>query len=325
MLMDRLLPNTIVWNSKLVGYIESNEKVKLSFANDTTFTCDLLVGTDGIRSLVRQQRDRSEVGSDIQLEYIGISVIIGISTAHHPLINEQGFYVLDGKHRLFTMPFRSKDGTTTHTMWQLSFSGMTEKEALDLKASGYPSIVQEALKKTDGWFTPVHDLIHSTPMHEVWCTPLYDRLSHPLQQRSKQSASRVTVLGDACHPMSMFKGQGANMALEDGPLLASWLDKPGLDSRNILTRIRCFERVMLSRSLPKVSASREAALVLHAEKILQDTELVQGVMSKNAELLTALTAHGVNAQLGDQLEPRAMEIYRLIKSKSDTDKTGEQE
>jgi hypothetical protein len=50
--------------------------------------------------------------------------------------------------------------------------------------------------------------------------------------------------------MSMFKGQGANQALEDGPHLASWLAS---SSNSILlsslsSKLRCFEREMISRS-----------------------------------------------------------------------------
>ena len=319
MLIDRLQPNTIIWGYKLTGYSEQNDKVQLEFANDEKFICDLLVGTDGIRSIVRQQRDEAEIGCDAQLEYIGVSVIIGISTAQHPLINQQGFYILDGKHRLFTMPFQqSQDGNTTHTMWQLSFSGVTEEEVLDLKATGCVAVVQEALKRTEGWFSPVQDLINNTPLQEIWCTPLYDRFSCPLKQRNKQTESRVTVLGDACHPMSMFKGQGANMALEDGPLLASWLEKPGLDSKNILTRIRCFEREMLSRTLPKVSASREAANMLHNQDILEDSELIQGIFTKHTDLLLALKMRDVKAQLGEKLEQRAVEVYRMLLDEAKT-------
>ena len=49
----------------------------------------------------------------------------------------------------------------------------------------------------------------------------YDR--DPLPLLPKGQGTRATLVGDAAHPMSMFKGQGANQAIADGPLLARWL------------------------------------------------------------------------------------------------------
>ena len=147
-------------------------------------------------------------------------------------------------------------------MWQLSFSDMDEVAALALKASPEDAVLREALGRTAAWFSPVQELIRGSVPGETWATPLYDR--EPMAQWRKGAGSRVTVLGDACHPMAMFKGQGANQALEDAPLLAAWLgDKSGagrgqgrLTRQTLLTRLRCFEREMLARTTPKVRSDR---------------------------------------------------------------------
>ena len=111
---------------------------------------------------------------------------------------------------------------TKLTMWQLSFSDFTEEEGIRLRSASAEDLLKEALRRCNGWFDPVCDMIKCTPKREIWGTGLYDR--NPMPLRGKDQGSRVTVMGDACHPMSMFKGQGANQALHDGPLLASWLD-----------------------------------------------------------------------------------------------------
>ncbi len=102
-------------------------------------------------------------------------------------------------------------------------------------------------------------------------------------QRGKHLGSRVTLLGDAAHPMSMFKGQGANQALEDGPLLCDWLiGNAGKGKRNlakeepaefvserksILAKLRNYEREMILRSRKKQEASRSAAKELHSNRV----------------------------------------------------------
>ena len=99
-----------------------------------------------------------------------------------------------------------KSGQTKLTMWQLSFSDYTEEEGLKLRSLTSDELLNEALRRCKGWFDPVCDMIKYTPKGEIWGTGLYDR--NPMPLRSKDQGSRVTVMGDACHPMSMFKGQG---------------------------------------------------------------------------------------------------------------------
>lgn len=309
LLLDKLQPGTVVWNSKLADYEEDEGGVRLRFEGQEQGTerFDVLVASDGIRSSVRLQRD-ARMKAPNTMRYVGVAVILGISPAQHPLVHQQGFYVLDGQHRLFTMPFREGQ-----TMWQLSFSGLAESEAASIRAMTPNELLAEALRRTHGWLDPVATLIAETPEREVWGTPLFDR--NPMTvAKDKHLFSRVTCLGDACHPMSMFKGQGANQALEDGPLLAFWLAggpskaklraaegaAAGAEARTdlplsrdaLLTRLRCFEREMVSRTTIKVRASRQAADMLHSPAALREAFGFEGV---SAELAPSFLAR-LNAE-----------------------------
>jgi hypothetical protein len=111
-----------------------------------------------------------------KLLYTGVSVILGISSAQHQLVDKQGFYVLDGHHRLFTMPFRAASvDKSAQTMWQLSFSGLTEDEAQQLRSLSPRQLLDAALHRTENWLSPVGDLVKATAESDVWATGLFDR------------------------------------------------------------------------------------------------------------------------------------------------------
>jgi hypothetical protein len=80
------------------------------------------------------------------LRYLGISVIIGVSSFVPPaglgvdLVTDGGFYMVDGVNRLFVMPYQDTRGNLESglkrpqlTMWQLSFSGLSESDGLRMK------------------------------------------------------------------------------------------------------------------------------------------------------------------------------------------------
>jgi len=92
----------------------------------------------------------------------------------------------------------------------------------------------------------------------------------------------VTLIGDAAHPMSPFKGQGANQALLDALALARGISKGCHPSshwrkagmrKSVLTE---FESEMLERSATKVKDSAEAAQHLHSASVLHEVDGPRG-------------------------------------------------
>ncbi|KAJ1452115.1 hypothetical protein M885DRAFT_329907 [Pelagophyceae sp. CCMP2097] len=221
-LLDALeaLDVKVRWNSPLESYEESDAGVVATFAGGVQCECNALVGADGIRSLVRLQRDaalQSSGEATQDLRWLGVGVVVGISAHRHSLVEDRGFYMLTGSARLFTMPFAAD-----MTMWQFSFKieGDADDAAALLSNHGTGAkarllahaltLVPHRGADADGALGRVVEAVISAT-EDVWATPLYDRSAMPLPKRAK--ASRVTVLGDACHPMTCFKGAGGCRAV----------------------------------------------------------------------------------------------------------------
>ena len=214
------------------------------------------MGADGIRGTVREQLIGDE---KTPLQYLGCIVILGIcplkslDSTEHPLLDSATvFQTVNGHERIYMMPY---DADTI--MWQLSFP-LSETEAQELSAQGAEAMKTEALNRLGDWHSPTPEILRTTNPQDITGYPVYDRTL--LDPRILQTADNATLIGDAAHPMSPFKGQGANQALLDALALAREISIPckkDSDWREIGLRktvLNTFEKEMLERSTPKVEA-----------------------------------------------------------------------
>ena len=195
---------------RLVGSEAAGSGVVLRFADGSSATADVVVGADGIHSVVRRELLGAEVASLLgQLGVARHGPAERVADLQLPVAST----VVMGPGRHFVYYFVSAGRF-------VNWVGVAPSETWTLESWTTPGRVEDALGDFAGWNTVVRRLIaeaaDGSDRAELYRWALYDRDPLP-----RWGDGPVTLLGDAAHPMLPFMAQGACQAIEDAAVLAA--------------------------------------------------------------------------------------------------------
>ena len=214
---------------RCTGLVDHGDRVEGRFENGATVDVDLLVGADGIHSAVR-------------------SVLLGPESprftgcvAYRGLIPADRLRQLDLE--VTAQLWMGPDKHFVHYFVQnrrlVNFVAIVEQDTWTRESWTDRGEVADALAAFAGWHPQVRAILEAVDETFIWA--LFDRL--PLEH---WSAGRVTLLGDACHPMLPFMAQGAAQAIEDGATLTACLVQSG--EWGVPEALRRYETLRLPRA-----------------------------------------------------------------------------
>ena len=211
---------------RAVGFADKGDRVDAHFANGGHITVDILVGADGIHSTVRTLLFGEEAPA-----FAGCVAYRGLVPAER---------VADLGLERGNQSWLGPGGHVVHYFVSggrvLNFVGWTEHDSWNREDWTDRATIERALAAFEGWHPQIRRIISAADTCFIWA--LFDRGPLP-----RWSSGRVTLLGDACHPMYPFMAQGAAQAIEDGATLAALLTAGG-DPAAILRR---YEQLRLPR------------------------------------------------------------------------------
>jgi 6-hydroxynicotinate 3-monooxygenase len=222
---------------RLVGLDEVGDGVRLSFANGATALADAVVGADGVHSLVREILfGASPVNFTGRIAY----------RTTYPAALLGGEKIDDctkwwGEDRHIVIYYVKPDRSEVY------FVTSQPEPEFRIESWSAKGDVRELRAAFKGFDRQVENVLVACPDVHKWA--IVDR-----NALARWAERNVTLLGDACHPMTPYMAQGAAMAIEDGAVLSRCLE--GVDRDGVANAFRRFEATRRDRTARVQQTSR---------------------------------------------------------------------
>ena len=241
---------------RAVGFEEKGGLARVRFANGATAEADVVVGADGIHSELRPYVfPPSKPVFHGTIAYRGL-----VSRERLPGWPMDRWQMWAGPSKHFLV-FPVRHGEMVN---YVGFVPADEEMKESWSAAGNPDVLRAEF---EGWDPRIGSVLRQVDQCFRWA--LYDR--EPLPTWSK---GRLTLLGDAAHPMLPHLGQGANQSIEDGMALASILSQ--LDNARVPAALAAYERLRRERVAQVQLGARQHGLRVdsaYADLARRDAEL----------------------------------------------------
>jgi len=222
---------------KLVGLDEVGDSVRLSFANGATALADAVVGADGVHSLVREILfGTSPVNFTGRIAY----------RTTYPAALLGGERIDDctkwwGEDRHIVIYYVKPDRSEVY------FVTSQPEPEFRIESWSAKGDVRQLRAAFKGFDPRVENVLAACPDVHKWA--IVDRDALP-----RWAERNVTLLGDACHPMTPYMAQGAAMAIEDAAVLSRCLE--GVEPDGVANAFRRFEASRRDRTARVQETSR---------------------------------------------------------------------
>jgi 2-polyprenyl-6-methoxyphenol hydroxylase-like FAD-dependent oxidoreductase len=275
-MLAKALPDGVVHTGyQCTGFDRNGAKARVSFANGAVAEGDVVIGADGIHSVLRPH-----VFPPPRPVFSGTVAYRGyVRTELVPEWPAECWEMWLGKGKHFlTYPMRA--GSLINFVGFVPVDDdMKEEMKESWSAPGDP----EALRREfAGWDPRICALLRQ--VQKTFRSALHDRDPSPSWTRG-----RLTLLGDAAHAMLPHLGQGANQSIEDGMALATILSNTNRET--VPGALLAYERLRRERAASVQSGARQNGLrydSFHSDLNLRDAEI-----SAHAEFRKRLYDHDV--------------------------------
>ncbi len=256
-LLAGALPTGVVQTGRrCTGVEQDQDKARVSFANGAVVESDLVIAADGIHSELRPYVfPPSRPVFSGSIAYRGV---VSHKLVPHWPTNSWLMWLGKGKHFL-TFPVRAGE-----LINYVGFVPADQEMKESWSAPGDPDLLR---LEFGGWDPRIESFLQQVQTTFRWA--LYDR--EPLETWTR---GRLTLLGDAAHPMLPHLGQGANQSIEDGMALATILAHT--DRKVAPAALVAYERLRRERVAQVQLGARENGLrydSAYADLGIRDAEI----------------------------------------------------